>query len=423
MVLVIRHQRTGFNLPLVPWEGGASYWAQFPKAHAAGWSDPTFFPIAIFAGKTDGTHPSQLASLGINVYMAAEHQPPISNATADVFVMAQSTLSVPGEWTVAEIGSDPKVVGWFVYDECEQGEGRCGAWSTDAERLSNFSSWCASYRALNDGRFLFANFGNGVLNTFWATQGGVSTMPQWMALIDGCCCDKYCYTSGGVQFEIGRSGDWSGTEAQANSSAAYGWLVDQMRTFDASNTTRRPQWVFIESKMPYLAESTREIILYAEIEGAVFSAIAHEARGIAYFQHNGFYGSPAYPAIDPNTGTAPTQETYSLVDGPFPLKSYVSNINAKVTALAPVLNTQSYQWNFGAANIDTMLKVYGGFAYIFASVGIGGSLGSKTFTLPTGITGTSVEVLNESRTLTITSGQFTDSFAAEYSHHIYKIDQ
>jgi hypothetical protein len=92
-----------------------------------------------------------------------------------------------------------------------------------------------------------------------------------------------------------------------------------------------------------------------------------------------------------------------------------------VTALAPVLNTQSYVWNFGTTGLDTMLKQLGNFAYIFASVGVAGTTGAKTFTVPAAATGTVVDVIDEARTLTINSSkQFTDTFAAESSHHVYK---
>ena len=414
----------GLDLPLVAWEGGSEYWAQFPLADAAGWSEPTFFPIAVFLGKP--AHAASLAAIGINTFMGIEHELPISDATEHVFVMASSPVSLPAEWTQEEVGDDPKVVGWFIADECEMGYSGCHIWPTDAEKLIHWNEWCEDTRAFDDGRFLFANFGNGVLNSFWAVQDGQSTMDQWMAPLDGCACDKYAYTSYNVQFVIDQSLDWPGSIEEAKSASAYGWFMDQMRGFDATNPSRRPIWGFFETKMPMLGEPDRAIILYAELAGAVWAAIVHEARGICYFHQNGFYetsypGGPGPPAIDPNTGEAPTTEFYSLVDGQPELRAAVGLINAQLRDFAPVLNTQSYQWDFEAAGIDTMLKATDDHAYIFASVGIGGGTGSKTFTLPPDIAGDSVEVLNESRTLAVSGGQFSDSFAAEYAHHVYRI--
>ena len=70
---------------------------------------------------------------------------------------------------------------------------------------------------------------------------------------------------------------------------------------------------------------------------------------------------------------------------------------------------------------DTMLKTYQGDAYIFAGVGLAQKAGQKTFTLPAGVHGTTVTVVDENRTIPVTAGKFTDSFAAESSHHIYKV--
>jgi hypothetical protein len=104
-----------------------------------------------------------------------------------------------------------------------------------------------------------------------------------------------------------------------------------------------------------------------------------------------------------------------------------------VKALTPVINTQSY---YNASRVvngftyyyysfnngtDAMLKTYNGSAYIFADIGLQQSTGNKTFTLPTGVNGTTVEVIGENRTISVSNRQFTDNFASEYSHHIYRI--
>jgi microcystin-dependent protein len=86
--------------------------------------------------------------------------------------------------------------------------------------------------------------------------------------------------------------------------------------------------------------------------------------------------------------------------------------------MAPVLNSQPYQWNFGTG-LDTSLRVYNGDAYILAMTD--GGTGVRTFTLPPGVSGAQVEVVDEGRTLTVTNGTFTDTFSAEHTHHIYRI--
>ena len=68
-----------------------------------------------------------------------------------------------------------------------------------------------------------------------------------------------------------------------------------------------------------------------------------------------------------------------------------------------------------------MLKVKDGYAYIFAGIGLKDTTGSKTFTLPSGVNGSTVEVVGEGRSVTLSNGTFTDAFATEYAHHVYRI--
>ena len=92
-------------------------------------------------------------------------------------------------------------------------------------------------------------------------------------------------------------------------------------------------------------------------------------------------------------------------------------------ALAPVLNMPSYDHNFGA-NLDTMLKWHDGSAYVFSMIsGESTSFaGSRTFALPSALAGaSSVEVVNENRTIPVSDGTFNDNFQHEYTYHIYRI--
>lgn len=96
-------------------------------------------------------------------------------------------------------------------------------------------------------------------------------------------------------------------------------------------------------------------------------------------------------------------------------------VNQQIHQLAPVLNTQSYEYSFGAG-LDTMLKTYGPDAYVFAMVDGQSSPGSRTLTLPAGVAGRTVDVLFEDRSINAAAdGTFTDEFAAEDTYHVYKV--
>jgi hypothetical protein len=373
------------DLPREAWWGGPSYYAEFSKAAQSGWTSPSFFPIAVFFGKPE--HAAALKAAGINTYMGAEHD---GSAISTITRTGMSVIA-QDEWTRAEIGNDPRVVGWHVSDECDMGEGGCDG-STENARLAQQKQQASALR-LGDGRFLQSNIGNGVLGTFWAP----TTMPQFVSTVDVTSVDKYAYTSPPVDDVIRQSSYWP-TGANPASSRAYGWLQDRMATFSHSAT---PNWVFVETAKPYLTESGARTIRPDQIEGAVWNAIIHGAAGIAYFQHN-------------NNGTC---GTYSILQCGSALTAKITAIDAQVQSLAPVINTPSYRWDFGPG-LDTSLKVSGGDAYIFAMAD--GTAGKRTFTLPKGLTGT-IRVVGENRTITPSNGSFTDSFAAEYTHHIYRI--
>ena len=67
-----------------------------------------------------------------------------------------------------------------------------------------------------------------------------------------------------------------------------------------------------------------------------------------------------------------------------------------------------------------MLKLSDGSAYIMAMTD--GGAGTRRLSLPPALAGaTSVEVVGENRTIAVTAGSFTDTFAQEYTHHIYRV--
>lgn len=438
------------DLPLIPWEGGPSYYTvaqsgdKMSKAEAMGWGEDTFFPISVWL--SDPAHADELAAIGINTYFGIFANTGAINtaAAAGMSIIPQANEWTPAEVTAETTGRD-NCVAWLPIDEPELNAS-----------FATYMTSCSDLKALDDGRFLITNFCHGIRRTVYyvtSTGGGSTQMHDACAENDVASADQYCYTSPGIRGDNGPQGIcdnanfptlWDGTSylwqgdyqdgTAVDKAAAYGWQADALRSLYTDQDLLVPIWVAVESQMPYLTDTGRDIILYEEIRGATYAAIVHEARGLFYFQHNGFYSAnelgPGNPATsytanggdDPNTGLPPNQATMSLVDGDAALRDYVADLNAEVLSLAPVLNTQSYEFDFGATLIDTMLKAKDGFAYIFACLSQLGTTGSKTFTLTgTGITGTNVEVVNESRSLTVSGGQFADTFANEYTAHIYKI--
>ena len=419
---------TSLNYSRIQWEGGSSYWSRFPKSNAAGWTNPNFFPITIFYGKADPTYVASLKDAGINTFAPPEHDPstfPITNITDQ----GMYVIGNINEYTPAEVGaSNNRVVGWFMSDECDMGYSGCDN-GTSGQTASNYAtsvdqSYVNKARSYNDGRFVMANFGNGILRTFWASYNAASPpyilsvaptdMHAHMQMMDVTSADKYTYTSPAVDGIVPNSPDWP-INAPVARAYSYGWQADQIKRFQ-DTAHPKPIWTFIETAMPYLTEQGARTIQPDQIEGAVWSAIIHEARGISYFDHN-------------NNGIC---GNYAIVDCP-DVHAKVKQIDTQVAEMAPILNTQSYyntqvtingmtysRFSFNNGT-DTMLKTYNSYAYIIAGLGFGDATGDKSFTLPNGVNGTRVEVMDEGRTLPVTNRSFTDNFSSEYAHHIYKI--
>jgi hypothetical protein len=406
------------GLPLIAWYGGPSYYNIASKAAAAGWTSNTFFPVgAWYMRANQQSDINTYKNLFMNHTVKVENQNNIPLLRSNGF----------GVFTDETQGVGAETIGWHLTDEADMNYGAGNDQFNPGQIWPNgctpridqggacgytAMNWFLSSMPTNDGRLYHANYGKGIFpgwqsdsqfakfinsyttvvsdDIYWYTDSDVCTAAQGPTMITG---------SGPISQYTGLR---DLTTAECRRAANYGAIIDRMRALDALDGKLQPIWSFVEVGNPFPV--TRSIT-GPQIEGAVVSSLIHGAAGITYFKHN-FGGS--------------CQTTDAFIDCPGSYITNVTNINSHIKDLAPVLNTQSYQYSFGGT-LDTMLKWYNGSAYIFA-MGKNGSTGSKTFTLPAGLTSAAnVQVLYESRTLPITSGTFTDSFAAEYSYHIYKI--
>ena len=100
-------------------------------------------------------------------------------------------------------------------------------------------------------------------------------------------------------------------------------------------------------------------------------SIINEARGIIYFNQS-FAGTCT-------GGNVIRQVQIGSLPCAKPQMDAMREVNQRIQALAPVINTQSYQYSFGV-NLDTMLKTYKDSAYIFAM--ISGAAGCSPATAP-----------------------------------------
>lgn len=379
------------DLPRIAWEGGPDFWKQFSMAAAAGWDDPGFFPIAAWYNQFSSDAEVKFdKSLGLNTYLG------LGEGTDFNLISSNGMFYIGMSINASFDPSSANWIGYFLCDECEQ---------HSQAAVDNFIDQCDSLP--DDGRFLSANFTQQLIGPF----GDADIWEQWVNALDVVSIDMYWYTVPETSFAY--TSEFIVPVTRPRTASSYGKTVKAMRMRDASDGHLHPIWNYVENlnggpgEGPFYAYITP-----GQLQGAVMSSIINEARGILYFNSSltgTCNGNPIFRHVqyDPNDCAAEQVQA-------------AKEINLLIQSLAPVINTQSYDYNFGAG-MDTMLKTCQDSAYIFAMIDGSTDPGSRTFTLPPGINGTTVTVVDEDRTLPIVGGEFTDTFEYEYSYHIYRI--
>ncbi|WP_250034296.1 DUF4082 domain-containing protein [Paractinoplanes maris] len=398
-------EAAAMSLPRIPWEGGPSYYKSFPQARKSGWDKESFFPLAVWyeqvSSRQDVTTDK---AMGLNTYIMV-------TADSNLRLIKDNGMSA----MIAEDHQDrgDESVGWVLADEADMwgkaGPGRwTGKWPGQGDTCTPATAGCGfdiqkklRDRLPDDGRMPYANYGKGVM--FWESdEDAARFVNDYSAVVSN---DIYWYTDGNV-CKAPHEGPVLGVkEGNCRRAANYGLTVDRMRTLDAADGKHQPVFNFVEVGHP-IDDSSSPTITGEQVAGAVMSSVIHEARGIVYFNHN--FGGPCVSqhVLREKCGDA--------------VRPAVTEVNRRITELAPVLNTQSYQWTFNPA-VDTMLKARDGSYYIFAMPGREGGTGEQTLKLPPGIAGSQAEVMFENRTIPITDGNLHDTFSRESSYHIYRV--
>lgn len=380
------------SLPRVPWEGGPGFYRQFPDAAARGWADDSFFPIGIWwAVFSTSDEVAWDRDHGINTYI-------ITNPDADPDLMAQHDMSWIGGALTGMTRHHPVWVGDFLDDEVD---GRF----PPAEGFARFDSLSGTLP--DHDKLRYANHTGMVVSTLPA-EASERYVNAWT---DAVSVDEYWYTIGECDFDPfhGELYLVPIPKQTCRTASSYGRTMDALRQRDAADGRLQAVWNFVEV-VPAAPDGREYPISPEQVKGAAMNSVIHEARGLVWF-NNAFVGT---------CGTGNAIRT-AQNDPSWPCAPQVAamgEVNATLHRHARVLNTQSLEWRFGDG-LDTMLKVHDGHAWVFAMTD-GGS-GPRTFTLPPGLSGTTVEVVDEGRTIPVSGRRFTDTFASEASYHIYRI--
>jgi hypothetical protein len=378
----------------VPWEVGPQYWSRFENA--AEWTDPSFFPIvAWYAGVSSPDEVAWDRAHGVNTYIG------MWEGTDFSLLADNGAYWIGGALNDSFDPSSPHWPGVLLDDEVD---GRFAP----AEGLDHLRA--LSDDAAGQGRFRYANFTQLVIGA----DLDVATQEQYVnEFTDVVSVDMYWYTIPFCDWQPYRGELYAVPVPQqtCRSAASYGATVRALTLRDAADDRLQPRWQLVENLNGLSGQQHLREIAPAEVEGAAMASVIAEARGLVWFNQS-FTGS-----CQTSNALRDAQVQGAGFCGAAQIEA-MGRVNRTIHRLAPVLNTQSYVWEFGP-RLNTMLKTWDGSAYVFAMTD--GTPGRRIFALPPGVNGREVEVVGEGRTIAVDDGAFADDFATEAAWHIYRV--
>ena len=260
------------------------------------------------------------------------------------------------------------------------------------------------------------------------------------------------FASGVLSIPMTGSPSFTATRDQMARGSHYGNMIDTYRSFaNGTNSgrgdqasglsgapSRIPLWGYPENATG-LWTSNPSTITPPEMNWAVWSSIIHGCRGISYF---------TYSSTSHGDGFGTTIQGGQSIS----IYNQAKATNLLIRQLAPVINSPFAKgflsavsphgyifpvyeqdwlnggieacahWYQGGNITNAGLGLVNGF-YIFATTRYGEAASfpvTATFTI-NDPSATSVNVVGESRSISISGGQFTDSFASAAAVHIYQV--
>jgi hypothetical protein len=391
---------TGVSLRAV--DGGPDFYSQW--SYTASVDNASFFPIAVYLASVQSAADVTLdKTFNLNTYIGLTAN---SNAS---YVAAGGMQFWPqrNEWFSQQSSA---ITAWNLDDEVDMFDGPgYGAGQ-------GFTIMAAdAAQVAGNGRMTTANYGKGVI--FWEDDGSASIFVD--VFQDHVSVDVYWISDqdSGFGSQGGKllNGDVL-TDLAANQRkkpSNYGVLIDRMRALMVPGRLK-PCTCFIEVGGPGSGQPASDVYISpAQIRAAVWAVLIHGARAVYYFNHT-------FGTVFATDNCLRDTTDYG------PQGAMVTSVNAQVLTLAPVLNSPtalSYATHTG--NVDVMAKKAtrgNGKFYVFAISTALTDAGSQsiTFTLA-GETNATITVEGESRTLSMSGGQFTDTFADSQAVHIYRV--
>lgn len=381
-------------------DGGPAYYGRFSGSLP---TDPNFFPVGVWLESVlDKGNVAMDSAAGLNTYVEL-------TANSDVQLIKDS-----GMFALPAFRHDA-AAGFALSDEVDMwaGPGNArwtgkypgeGAPCFPAGSPCGYTIQKERANAAPQGALLYANYGKGV--TFWESDEEARGFLRGMQ--DLVSADNYWFTDPNICAR-GEGGAIVGyqrdlTKEECRLAANYGWTVERLRNLQDPGS-RIPVWGFVEDGHPSGDVPNASSITGQELKAAVWSSLIHGARGIIYFNHN-FGGKCVTQHVirDCGQNIVPT----------------LTEVNKQIKQLAPVLNAPFLDGAVKTTGpVDQSTKIHEGKLYVLAGANTGTG-GPATFHLACG--GSTAVVIDEGRTIPVTDGTFTDTFADGNAVHLYRIE-
>jgi hypothetical protein len=374
-------------------DGGPTYYGQFSSALPTA---ADYFPISVWGSYNHTQQNRDLdAAIGLNLYIWVADKSFMSQIRSDGRFRV-----IQDEGNRTNVGSE--TAGWLTSDELDMCCGPPGFAGGNGYNM--LTSIIASLP--QDGRLHYTNYGKGV--AFWESDADAARFVNfpgqhlksadvyWFTDTDACVASQ-----GGHLLNNGQAL----TSGQCQRAANYGYVVDRVRLLDNMDGQRQPIFAPVETGCPM---SNGRCITSAQMRAAVWHSLIAGARGIIYFQHSfsGPSGGDHHTLRSNSNGTRPMAQS----------------VDAQIKSLAPVLNAPTADGLVAdSPGVRTMAKWQGGKFWVFAARRENGGSTSNTISLPC-VGNATAAVDGESRTVPVSGGQLTDSFADGNAVHIYRID-
>jgi len=374
---------------LTPVDGGLNYYSRWRTNTLPSGLD--FFPIGVWSEQANNV--SRVKSYGINAYVTTYGDP--------TKVTAAGLHNLDPLEDEADMRFGPGYdayhpgVAWpnsctNAYGNQQTGNAQCG-----------YTAMQQAQSRVASGEMRYTNYGKGV--GFWESDAQAARFVNdyqdvvSMDLYWGTDTDLCVASQGGAILGTGTAVSPDECHKPAN----YGHTVDRLRSMVSPHGSK-PVFTFVELGHPGTRGLTMPI---GEIKAAVWSSLIHEARGIVYFNHS--FG-----------GSCQSQHVLDTCDPA--IAQTVTAINTQIKTLAPVLNSPKVNGVTTTGAIDQLTKWDGNNLYVFTGSTKASGATTGSVTLPAH-ENTTAQVLGENRTVQLTNGTISDTWANPNTVHLYKI--